>query len=78
MGCAGSTVLPESDSIRIPRLDSSIASPCKDPVKIPERNVTRSEAEKLWARDRVSLVKCGVKHKAAVDQYRRVKATFDQ
>jgi hypothetical protein len=37
-----------------------IAARCDNPVQLPERDLSRVEVEKLWARDISALVRCGL------------------
>ena len=56
--CAGLT--PSSSvGINLPALPSKLISVSCQPSTLPGRALTRSEVEKLWARDRARLAKCG-------------------
>lgn len=48
---------------------STLTSPCKAPVNIPERELKQREVEKMWSEDRKSLVTCGSKLKGTVTYY---------
>jgi hypothetical protein len=48
-----------SVGIHLPALPSKYLTTSCAPTVLPKGPLTRSQVEKLWARDRVLLVKCG-------------------
>lgn len=60
--CGGSTL-----SAKVPLELNAPKRPvgCEEPVGIPDRDLSRAEVEKLWARDRVRLVACFGSEQAA-------------
>lgn len=48
-----------SVGVDLPALPSRYLTTSCAPVALPDRALTRAEVEKLWARDRAKLVKCG-------------------
>ena len=40
--------------------------PCAAPVLVPERDLTRGEAVRLWLADRRALVECASRHQGLV------------
>lgn len=48
-----------SVGIDLPALPSRYLTTRCTPAVLPDRALTRAEVEKLWARDRARLVKCG-------------------
>lgn len=54
-------VSPPSSSVGVdlPALPSRLVTTSCAPTTLPDRALTRAEVEKLWARDRAKLVKCG-------------------
>ena len=48
-----------SAKIDLPALPSKYLTTTCAPATLPDRALTRAEVEKLWARDRARLVKCG-------------------
>jgi hypothetical protein len=48
-----------SVGIDLPDLPSRYLTTSCTPAVLPDRALTRAEVEKLWARDRARLVKCG-------------------
>lgn len=58
MGCAVSA--PSSSvGIFLPALPTKYLKTSCVPVVLPKRALTKAEVEKMWARDRATLVKCG-------------------
>lgn len=57
MGCAASTPSARS-SIDLPAVPTRVTT-CARPVVLPSQGLSRAEVERLWARDRAALVKCG-------------------
>lgn len=55
--CAASP--SSSVGVDLPALPSRLVSVSCKPVVLPDRDVTRAEVEKLWARDRARLSACG-------------------
>jgi hypothetical protein len=51
----------------IKRVDSKLRELCKLPLLLPERELTREEAEKFWSEDRKNLVECYNKHKTRIE-----------
>lgn len=52
-------------SVSTPSIDRppSLIEPCLGPVKIPERDLSRSEVVGLWGTDRTRLLDCAEKQK---------------
>jgi hypothetical protein len=56
--CAASA--PSSSvGIDLPALPTRLTQVSCVPVTLPQKALTKAEVEKLWARDRATLVKCG-------------------
>lgn len=68
-GC--STLSAPEPTVRVefvkPEIPASAKTPCADPVAIPVRKTTEKEAFSLHKQDRLALVECEGKRKAAVD-----------
>lgn len=63
-GCARSV---ERAPVAAPRLDpppTALVEPCARPAPLPDRAMTRAEAAKGWARDRINLATCADRHSA--------------
>jgi len=56
--CAASPV-SSSVGIFLPDLPTKYIKTSCVPVVLPDKALTKAEVEKLWARDRATLVKCG-------------------
>lgn len=56
--CAGSTPSTRA-TIDLPPLPARLVSVSCTPTTLPEKALTKAEVEKLWARDRARLEKCG-------------------
>lgn len=48
-------------------IPAGLKAPCKQPVRLPERDLDSIETISLWAEDRAALGACGRKHKALAD-----------
>lgn len=48
-----------SVGVDLPALPPKLVSVSCSPVTLPDRDLTRAEVEKLWARDRARLSACG-------------------
>lgn len=57
MGCAASTPSARAP-VDLPALPASITS-CARPPQLPDAPLSRADVERLWARDRAALVRCG-------------------
>lgn len=67
MGCAAST--PSANvGIRLPPLPARLAR-CERPALMPEAGLSRADVERLWARDRAALVRCGLSLDGLVGYY---------
>jgi hypothetical protein len=71
-GCAASAV----DSKPVVQLSKVTAAPpagltraCDDPATIPDGPASAGSVERLWAKDRASLVSCKGRHAAVVSFY---------
>ena len=61
------------NSVEPPSLEPppvSFTQPCERPILLPNREVTQSEVETLWAGDRVRLITCANRYSALVDFYK--------
>ena len=56
--CAASPV-SSSVGIFLPALPTKFTQTTCAPSTLPNKALTKAEVEKLWARDRATLVKCG-------------------
>lgn len=59
--------------VLLPTLPASITA-CQKPVALPSGTMIRSNVERLWARDRVALVRCGANLDAVVNHYEGLSA----
>lgn len=48
-----------SVAINLPALPAKFTQTTCSPATLPAKALTKAEVEKLWARDRATLVKCG-------------------
>lgn len=48
-----------SVAINLPALPTKFTQTSCSPTTLPAKALTKAEVEKLWARDRATLVKCG-------------------
>ena len=62
--CGGSTRLDKA-GIRV-QPDSKLTEKCSLPSKLPERNLTQVDVERLWSKDRAALIRCGVTKEALI------------
>jgi len=53
-GCGGST----ASGIRLTAADAALTQPCRQPVRLPERELTQVDIERYWRIDRAALVRC--------------------
>lgn len=67
IACAGSTPSIRA-TVSLPALPSAITR-CDRAVLMLEVALSKAEVERLWARDRAALVKCGMNLKAVVAFY---------
>lgn len=66
-GCADSI-----GSVEPPKLAPapiSLTEPCARPVLLPDRELSQSEVERFWLRDRGSLITCAERQQALKDFY---------
>lgn len=56
-------------SIHLPPIPAKITRGCVGPVALPTGAMSRGDVERLWARDRAALVKCGLSLDAIVAFY---------
>lgn len=66
--CGDSTVRVEAPTAPV-KPPVAFVVPCKDPVKIPERDLTQADVEKMWATDRDRLRNCSARHAAVITWY---------
>lgn len=64
--CVGST---GSTKVLLTNAPAELLRDCKLPIRLPEKELTQADVEKLWGTDRASLVKCYKKHKKTIDYY---------
>lgn len=57
-GCAVSTPSARA-SIDLPPLPAKLVSVSCMPTTLPETSLSKAQVEKLWARDRARLARCG-------------------
>ncbi|WP_414832176.1 hypothetical protein [Afifella sp. YEN Y35] len=74
--CGGSKILPVAEAPILEPAPAELSAPCADPVTLPGRGLTQAEVEKLWARDRVALTRCGLTKRAVVEFYARRDAAL--
>lgn len=55
-----------------------LAPPCDAPQTLPDRALTQSEVEVLWARDQAALISCGQSLEALREFYRKRDARLSQ
>jgi hypothetical protein len=73
MGCAASRT-SNSVGVDLPALPSRYISTTCKPGTLPDRALNRAEVEKLWARDRATLAKCGYSRGGLVAFYTDLRA----
>jgi len=54
--------------LRLPALPDSLSG-CDDPLRLPNAPLSRGDVERLWARDRAALARCGANLDALVSYY---------
>ena len=67
--CAGSIKL-DNPGIKA-QADSKLTQKCDLPSKLPNRALTQFDVERLWAKDRAALVRCGITKEALVKFYKK-------
>ena len=69
----GLTACAESiSSVEPPALEpppASFVEACLRPVRLPNKEITQSEAESLWVEDRIRLISCAERHAALAEFY---------
>ncbi|QIG75128.1 hypothetical protein EVC15_066 [Rhizobium phage RHph_N2_6] len=63
--------------LQVCKPDGTCEPICVRPVLIPERDISRAEAEKLWRRDRLHFVACRMSAQAIADFYENLRKNFD-
>lgn len=66
-GCAASTP-SGSVGIHLPSLPAKLTQ-CPRPAVLPEAGLSRADVERIWARDRAALVRCGASLDGLVAYY---------
>lgn len=64
-GCGVSTASVKD--LNIPRPNVTLITPTPEGTLIPEKELSQSETEKYWGRDRQSLLVCRMTHKGLAD-----------
>jgi len=62
VACSGST----QSVVNVQPPAPSLAQPCSLPSRLPHRDLTQLEVERLWSRDRAGLQSCYEKHQGLV------------
>lgn len=65
-GCTTAQRIPPVVKLELTPPDSALASPCRQPTAIPQRELTQGEVEALWSKDRVALSVCYKKHRGII------------
>lgn len=73
--CAVSTP-SASVGVHLPALPAALISVSCQPSTLPEKPLTKAEVEKLWARDRARLVKCGYTVGGLISFYQDLSRRF--
>jgi len=70
-GCAGKSVVAsvEANRIELAPAPIELTRVCPAPVDLPDRGLSQADVERLWSRDRASLVTCRNRHGALVRFY---------
>ena len=66
VACQSSSMLSAVDGPKA-RVDASLKRRCAGVVDVPERDLGRAEAVRLWSQDRSRLGDCAKRHSALVD-----------
>jgi hypothetical protein len=59
--------------MELAHIPESLKAACRGVVDLPDRDITISEAARLWASDRSSLGECARRHKGLSDAIRAVE-----
>lgn len=65
----GDSIQSSSEPPVLTPAPTRLTLPCSGPVILPERELTQSQVEELWLRDRSALVECGLSKEALVEFY---------
>lgn len=69
MGCAASIRSSNEPPVLSPA-PSGLTASCASPVRLPDRELSQSEVEEYWLRDRQALIECGMTKEALLAYYR--------
>lgn len=69
LGACAASIQSSTEPPRLVDAPARLQEACAKPLRLPDRELSQSEVEEYWLRDRQALIDCGLTKQALLDYY---------